>query len=82
MWYGQSFRKTHDLREVGGAALALDASLEPLLRAAVRLSPFAGVFRYPTEMGEPTRQEAEEALATARQVYEAVLPRLPEEVRP
>lgn len=81
VWHGRSFRKTHDLREVGGAALELDATLEPLLRRAVRLTPFAGVFRYPTDMGEPTPEEAREALALARQVYDAVLARLPEEAR-
>ncbi|MEK7329339.1 MAG: HEPN domain-containing protein [Candidatus Eisenbacteria bacterium] len=82
VWHGRPFRKVHDLREVGGAALALDASLEPVLRRAARLSPFAGVFRYPTDMGEPTVEEARDALALAREVYDVVLSRLPEEVRP
>ncbi|WP_447972355.1 HEPN domain-containing protein [Nitrospira sp. Kam-Ns4a] len=27
VWHGVAFRKTHDLREVGGSALAIDASL-------------------------------------------------------
>jgi hypothetical protein len=67
---------------VGGTALELDVTLEPLLRQAVRLTPFAGVFRYPTDMGEPTPEEAREALALAREVYDAVLARLPEETRP
>ncbi len=81
VWHGHSFRKTHDLREVGGAALELDPTLEPVLRRAVRLSPFAGVFRYPTDMGEPAPEEAQEALALARELYEAVLARLPGDVR-
>ncbi len=82
VWHGRSFRKTHDLREVGGAALELDVTLENLLRQAVRLTPFAGVFRYPTDMGEPRPEEAREALALARELDEAVLPRLPVDVRP
>ncbi len=82
VWHGRSFRRTHDLREVGGAAIAIDGTLEPLLRRAARLTPFAGVFRYPTEMGEPTSDEAREALATAREVYDAILARLPADVRP
>lgn len=82
VWHQCTFRKVHDLREVGSQAIEIDASLEPVIRRAVRLSPFAGVFRYPTEMGVPTREEAEEALALAYEVYEAILARLPEEARP
>jgi HEPN domain-containing protein len=39
-------------------------------------------FRYPGEPEEPSREEADEALALAREVYDAVLARLPQEVRP
>lgn len=39
-------------------------------------------YRYPAEPDEPSRQEAEAALRTARDVYAAVVARLPEEVRP
>ncbi len=80
--HGRPFRKVHDLREVGGAAIAIDASLELLLRRTASLSPFAGVFRYPADMGEPTPEEAEGALALAREVYESILARLPEEAKP
>lgn len=82
VWHGRAFRKVHDLREVSGAAIAIDGSLEPLLQRAATLSPFAGVFRYPTDMGTPTADEARKALALAREVYEAILGRLPAEARP
>ena len=82
VWHGRQFRKTHDLREIGGVAIELDATLEPLLRRAARLGPFAGVFRYPTEMGVPTLEEAQEALGLANEVTEAILARLPEDARP
>ena len=59
-----------------------DPSLEPLLRRASVLTDYAWKFRYPGEPDEPPREEAEEALALAREVYEAILARLPEEVRP
>lgn len=42
----------------------------------------AQIFRYPGEEEEPAREEAEEALALAREVYAAVLARLPREVWP
>jgi HEPN domain-containing protein len=81
-WHDVSFRKTHDLRELGEACVGLDASLEAIAERAEELTPFAWVFRYPGEPQEPSLEEAEEALAIARQAYEAVLARLPEEVRP
>lgn len=80
-WHDVPFRKTHDLRELGGACVALDASLADLATRAEDLTPFAWVFRYPGAPEQPTREEAEEALALARQVIEAVLARLPEEVQ-
>ncbi len=46
------------------------------------LTDFAWKYRYPGEPESPTREEAEAALALARAVYDAVLARLPEEVRP
>lgn len=82
IWHGQTFRKVHDLREVGGAAIAIDPTLEPPLREVARLSPFAGVFRYPTDMGEPTPDEARAALVLARRAYDTILARLPSEARP
>jgi HEPN domain-containing protein len=68
--------------ELGEACKELDATLENLLRRAAPLTEYAWKFRYPGEPEEPTREEAEEALETARQVHEALLARLPLEVRP
>lgn len=81
-WDNCPFRKTHNLVEMGEQCVALDPALEPLLRRAARLTEYAWKFRYPGEPEEPTREEAEEALALAREVYEAILTRLPPEVRP
>lgn len=81
-WHDQPFRKTHDLVEIGGQCVEIDAALEPLLRHAAPLSQFAWKYRYPGESEEPPREEAAAALALARQIYDAVLARLPSEVRP
>jgi len=80
-WHDVPFRKTHDLQELGRECVALDATLRTFADQAVPLTEYAWKFRYPGEPEEPTREEADEALATARQVYEAVLARLPREVR-
>ncbi len=81
-WHSQPFRKTHNLTEVGGLCADVDGSLEPLLRRAAVLADYAWKFRYPGDSDEPAREEAEEALATAPEVYDAILARLPEEARP
>ena len=81
-WYEVIFRKTHDLRELFGNCSRIDPSLRELGERAESLTPYAWHFRYPSERDEPTSEEAEEALALAREVYDAILARLPEEMRP
>ncbi|MGQ9676999.1 MAG: hypothetical protein ACUVX1_15160 [Chloroflexota bacterium] len=56
--------------------------MQDVVGRAARLTECAWKFRYPGEPDEPSASEAEEALAMARQVYEAILNRLPDEVRP
>ena len=80
-WHDQPFRKTHDLTEVGRQCTAIDASLETLLRRAERLSVYAWAFRYPGDAENPSVEEAKDAIATARDVVEAMLVRLPEDIR-
>lgn len=81
-WHDQPFRKTHDLAEIAQQCIEIDPALNPLGRRAARLTVYAWIFRYPGEPEEPTQQEADEALALAKEVYMRVLDLLPEEVRP
>ena len=81
-WHDQPFRKTHNLVEIGQQCVAIDATLEDLARRAARLTEYAWKFRYPGEPEEPPVAEAQEALTLAREVYAAILSRLPGEVRP
>jgi HEPN domain-containing protein len=76
------FRKTHDLDELAIACGRIDPALEREVDPALELTAFAWAFRYPGEREEPSREEAEETLALAKQVYEAVVGRLPVEIRP
>ena len=81
-WHDLPFGKTHDLAAIGGICVASDASLEPVCQRADRLSVFAWAFRYPGDPEEPTQTEVEGALALALEVYEAMLAKLPPELRP
>jgi len=82
VWHDREFRRTHDLAELGQLCAAADSSMENLCRRADDLSAYAWVFRYPGDVQEPSDEDAGQALALAREVYEAVLARLPAEARP
>ena len=81
-WHGRRFRKTHNLEELGEQCLGLDSTLAAVVDKAVPLTEYAWRFRYPGEPEAPSREEAEEALRVAREVFDAVLSRLSVEVRP
>lgn len=81
-WHDIPFGKTHDLAAIGGLCVTNDPSLEPLCVRADRLSVFAWAFRYPGEPEEPNRTEVEEANRLAREVLDAMLARLPAELKP
>ncbi len=81
-WHRRTFRKTHNLVEIGEACAAIEPELEPLLRQAAPLTEYAWRFRYPGELEAPTSAEAESALNLAREVYEASLAKLPRELHP
>jgi HEPN domain-containing protein len=81
-WHDVPFRKTHSLDELGQQCAALDATLAAVAHEAAPLTEYAWKFRYPGESYEPHPTEAEDALVAARQVYDAILNRLPSSARP
>jgi HEPN domain-containing protein len=81
-WHDVPFRKTHNLEELGHQCITLDLTLGPVAGQAAPLTEYAWIFRYPGETREPDRAEADEALAAARQIYAAIVTRLPAEARP
>ena len=76
-WNGRTFRKTHNLEEIGEQCLAVDGSLRDGIDQAVPLSEYAWKFRYPGEPSQPGPEEVAEALAADRGVVEAAVRRLP-----
>ena len=81
-WHDVPFGKTHDLAALGRACSRIDASILPFGQRAARLTDYAWKYRYPGEAEDPSREEAESALALAGEVYEAVRARLPPETHP
>jgi HEPN domain-containing protein len=81
-WHSRIFGKTHNLTELGNMCSDIDATLKPVVIRATELTDYAWKYRYPGEPSDPPREEAHSALKLAREVYDAVLERLPAEVRP
>jgi HEPN domain-containing protein len=81
-WHDVPFRKTHNLEELGRACTLLDATLRTIVDQAVPLTEYAWRFCCPGEPIDPSQEEAEQALTTAREVFDALASRLPWDVRP
>jgi HEPN domain-containing protein len=81
-WHDVPFGKTHDLAVLARQCAALDESIAGVGQRAARLTDYAWKYRYPGESSDPDREEAESALRLAREMYDAVLERLPAGVRP
>jgi HEPN domain-containing protein len=80
-WHDLPFRKTHNLEELGRQCVALDPTLAVVADEAAPLTEYAWKFRYPGESAEPHQPEAEQALATARKVYDVIVNLLPPNAR-
>lgn len=76
------FEKTHDLTELLEACVTVEPAFASWRWVAEELTPYAIQFRYPADILEPERGEAEEALQHARLVLDFILDLLPEDVRP
>lgn len=79
-WHDEPFGKTHDLRQLGRQCAKIDPAFQVFVDQIGRLTQYAWVFRYPSDVPEPTLAQANDAASLARQVIEAVLARLPDEV--
>jgi len=83
-WRDEPFAKTHNLRALVIQAATLDKGFEALEKAADVLTPYVSAFRYPGGSYEPMpeREEFDEALQHAQDIYDFVLSLLPVEARP
>ena len=76
-WHDEPFRKTHSIEELRRACVAIAPDLAPVIDSAVPLTEYAWKFRYPGDAGEPSREETERALQSARSLVLAVEALLP-----
>jgi len=71
------FQKVHVLSVLVEQCMRSDPTFEELMDVADLLTPYAVAFRYPGDVLEPAREDAQEALDGAGEVLEFVLDRLP-----
>lgn len=76
-WHERTFRRTHDLEELGKDCQAIDGTLATLLEEADVLSDYAWKLRYPGAPYIPEREEAEDMFDVASRVLQDVRSRLP-----
>ena len=69
---GQTVSHTHNLEALLADAVAAGGPLEALESDCQLLTPYAVMLRYPDAAGEPSEQEAHEAVAAAQRVYQSV----------
>jgi HEPN domain-containing protein len=81
-WHDTPFGKTHDLAALGQQCAEIDPTLGAIGPRAATLTDYAWRYRYPGEPAEPSREDAESALALAREVFETILRALPTDVHP
>ena len=79
-WYGEIFRKIHSLIEIGEACVKLDPGLAEISSRVAPISGWAVETRYPGEWSSPGDAEVARALETVRELFRAILSRLPDEI--
>jgi HEPN domain-containing protein len=81
VWNRHHFRKTHDLAELGEQCVKIDSTLDHVSSQVAPISGYSEQSRYPGGWEEPSPDEAREALNLAREMFDAILSRLPAEIR-
>ena len=81
VWKGVSFEKVHSLTYFLDLCEFQEPRFAALRERAEALAPYAVEIRYPGAVMEVSRNEAQEALATAEAVWKFVINLLPHETR-
>jgi HEPN domain-containing protein len=81
-FHNVTFRKTHNLEEIGEVCLTIDQSLKDMVDEAVPLTEYAWAFRYPGNILTADSTEVQTALKISRRLFCMILDRLPSETHP
>ena len=76
VWHGQIIRKTHDLEQIGMEVTAIDPTMAPFVEAAVPLSTFAWLVRYPGSDVVPDEGMIDQGMQAAVAIFTAIRQRI------
>lgn len=76
-WKDFPFEKTHSLIALVGICLDFEPSFEQLRNAATFLNPYAVTFRYPGDVPNIPREDAEQAIVHAKEIWGFIVSQLP-----
>lgn len=76
-WHDQPFAKIHNLEELASLATLRVPGLAAFAGRAAPLNKYAVRFRYPGEPYAPSVEEAQEAIALARDLVSEIVAYLP-----
>lgn len=82
VFHNQPFDKTLDIGTLLKLAIPFDGTLTQFIGAAVQLSRYAVIYRYPSEEPEPDRVQFDPVLRRVEALVTSVLDELPSSVRP
>jgi HEPN domain-containing protein len=71
------FPKTHNLSVLLESCIAYNQTFSSFYEVTETLTPYATEFRYPSDVIEPEREEAEQAIAMANTVVKFVMEIMP-----
>lgn len=72
VFHNQSFPKTHDIRLLVQLTIVIEPTFEAYQDIADTLTPYATLFRYPSELMDPLPEELEVAIENADLVFNFV----------
>lgn len=82
IWSDVEFPWTHDIDHVLRLCIQRDPTFATFRNRVEHLTDYASNFRYPRSDPDPTTEDARQALAAAREVFQFVLDHLPAQTHP
>lgn len=82
VWHQIEFTKTHDLGAILERVATVERRLAEKMTEVPALTPYAARYRYPSDVPDPSVEEADRAVGIAAAVFREVVLRLPPEARP
>jgi len=78
----EEIERVHDIEILIRSAMLHATEFADWVEVGIQLTPYARIYRYPGFATEPTREQFDQALSVADELYQFVLSLLPEAFQP